>query len=176
MRFICSRCGEAHEGVPGFGWDYPISYVAIPERERSERCSLTPDTCVIDGHNFFVRGCLEIPVLGGSDPFVWGVWVSLSDRSFSEFEAAFSLPARAHIGPFFGWLESHIHPYPETINLKTRVHLRNDGVRPQIELEPTEHPLALEQRHGISTERVRELFELMTHPPATSANYRLERP
>src|SRR5205814_4814872 len=32
---------------------------------------------------------------------------------------------RSHVGPFFGWLQSHIRVYPETVGLKTRVHLRN---------------------------------------------------
>jgi hypothetical protein len=37
-------------------------------------------------------------------------------------------------------------------------------VRPFIELEPTDHPLAIEQRTGISWERVREIAELVLHP------------
>ncbi|MGW1264432.1 DUF2199 domain-containing protein [Streptomyces drozdowiczii] len=33
-----------------------------------------------------------------------------------------------------------------TLNLKTRVHTRPVGDRPFVELEPTDHPLAIEQR------------------------------
>ncbi|WP_425517552.1 DUF2199 domain-containing protein [Paenibacillus agaridevorans] len=29
--------------------------------------------------------------------------------------------------------------YPDTLNLKARVHLRADGLRPYIEMEPTDH-------------------------------------
>jgi hypothetical protein len=47
--------------------------------------------------------------------------------------------------------------------LKTRVHSRNVGMAPYIELEPTEHPLAVEQRRGISPNRVWEIAELMQH-------------
>jgi hypothetical protein len=32
------------------------------------------------------------------------------------------------------------------------------------ELEPTEHPLAVEQRTGITMERVREIAERLVHP------------
>ncbi len=67
--------------------------------------------------------------------------------------------------PFFGWLQSHIWIYPETINLKTMVHLRNNGIRPYVELEPTAHPLAREQAEGIDLGRVVEIFEAVTHPP-----------
>jgi hypothetical protein len=43
------------------------------------------------------------------------------------------------------------------------LHLRDDGMRPYIELEPTDHPLAVEQREGISPERVAELYEIVVH-------------
>ncbi len=168
MRFCCSKCGEVHEGVPGFGWDFPVSYLAVPESERPERCVLTTDTCVVDEEHFFVRGCLEIPVHGESDPFIWNVWASLSPTSYQQFLSVFSESDRSGTGPFFGWLESHIWVYPETINLKTRVHLRNNGSRPYIELEPTAHPLAREQSEGIGVSRVVEIFEAVTHPPDTT--------
>jgi hypothetical protein len=53
--------------------------------------------------------------------------------------------------------------YSDTFNLRTRVHLRDDGLRPFIELEPTDHPLAIEQREGISIERVADLYTQMIH-------------
>jgi hypothetical protein len=34
----------------------------------------------------------------------------------------------------------------------------DDSVRPYIELEPTDHPLAVEQRNGISVDRVAEIY------------------
>jgi hypothetical protein len=55
--------------------------------------------------------------------------------------------------------------YPDTLNLKTMVHLRDGGIRPFVELEPTEHPLAVEQRTGITHDRVAEIYEKMLHPP-----------
>jgi hypothetical protein len=52
------------------------------------------------------------------------------------------------------------------VNLKTRVHLRDHGIRPLIELEPTEHPVAVEQREGISVARVSEIYAQMVHDEA----------
>jgi hypothetical protein len=77
FRFKCSSCGEWHEGMPTFGADAPLYFYAIPEQEREARCVLTSDTCSIDQEFFFVRGCLEIPVEGAMEPFVWGVWASV---------------------------------------------------------------------------------------------------
>lgn len=161
--FLCTTCGQVHEGMPTFGAKAPLSYYEVPEDQREARCDLGSDDCVIDGKYFFVRGCIEIPVHGESEPFVWGVWVSVSQASHLEWLKYFGKTKRSHAGPFFGWLNAWLKPYPDTINLKTQVHLRDNGIRPYIELEPTDHPLAVEQRNGISVERVAELYAIMVH-------------
>ncbi|MFD8978482.1 DUF2199 domain-containing protein [Streptomyces sp. NPDC059564] len=58
---------------------------------------------------------------------------------------------------------------PTTINLKTHVHTRPVGQRPLVELEPTDHPLALEQRTGIALDRVRRIAETVLHPSTDNA-------
>ena len=163
MKFECASCGDVHEGVPAFGWDYPVHYLAIPEAEREHRVSLGTDDCVIDREAFYVRGSIEVHVHSEAEPFSWGIWVSLSEPNYREFARHLHEPMRSHIGPFFGWLSSGIWIYPDTLNLKTMVHLRDNGLRPYIELEPTDHPLAQEQRTGITMERVAEIFAAMTH-------------
>jgi len=163
FRFKCTCCNVWHEGMPSFAANAPLYFYGIPEDEREHRCVLQSDTCVIDDTLFFVRGCIEIPVDRASEPFVWGVWVSLSAQSFEDFVACFDTPQRAHIGPFFGWLSAELPLYPSTENLKTRVHLRDDGARPYIELEPTDHPLAIEQRNGITADRVAQIYAYYEH-------------
>jgi hypothetical protein len=163
IRFKCTSCGEWHEGLPGYAAEAPLYYYSIPLEERAQRCNLGSDTCIVDHESFFVRGCLEIPVHGESEPFIWGVWVSLNKNSFDQFMGCFDEPKRSHIGPFFGWLSAALALYSSTISLKTRVHLRDNGVRPHIELEPTDHPLAVEQRTGIAAERVAEIYSRLEH-------------
>jgi hypothetical protein len=130
--------------MPTYGAEAPLHYYCIPAEERERRCSLGTDDCVIDEKWFFVRGCLEIPVHGESDPFAWQVWVSLSSAGFEQFVRYFGEAKRSHIGPFFGWLSAAVPLYPDTENLKTRVDRRDNGVRPFIEVESTDHPLAVE--------------------------------
>ncbi|HET9219353.1 MAG TPA: DUF2199 domain-containing protein [Terriglobia bacterium] len=165
FQFRCSTCAEIHTGMPTFGAHAPLSFYEVPEGERDQRCSLGTDDCVIDEKWFFIRGCIEIPVRGETEPFVWGVWVSLSQQNFNEWISAFKLDKRSHLGPYFGWLNAWLKPYTDTANLKTRVHLRDHGIRPYIELEPTDHPLAIEQRQGITRERVAEIYSMMMHGP-----------
>ena len=166
FEFKCVGCGQIHRGMPTFGADHPLSYYAVPENERDKRCAVGSDDCIIDGECFFVRGCLEIPVHGADEPFEWGVWVSLSETSYRQWRACFGESKRSHVGPFFGWLNAWLKPYPDTVNLKTVAHLRDNGIRPRIELDPTEHPLAVEQRDCVSHERLAEIYAIMMHGAA----------
>jgi hypothetical protein len=112
---------------------------------------------MIDGKDVFVRGCLEIPIVGQDNCFMWGVWVSVTKASFARILELWDAPIIENEPPKFGWLCNNISLYPTTLNLKTHLHLRGDGSRPSIELEPTDHPLAIEQRQGISIRRVEEI-------------------
>jgi hypothetical protein len=87
--------------MPTFAADAPLYLYGIAEQERAKRCVLHSDTCVIDDKLFFVRGCIEIPVDGVKEPFIRGVRVSVSARSFEDFTACLDAPKRAHTGPFF---------------------------------------------------------------------------
>lgn len=159
--FVCTRCGTKHAGTPTFGFRFPIDYLDVPEAERKERVFLTEDTCVIDDERFFVRGCLEIPVHGACEPFIWGVWVAVSEDAFYEFQDLLGVDARSQHGPFEGQLCSPPRPYPDSTNLRAVVRLRDHGIRPLVEVEAASHPLALEQRNGISQERLAEITQLM---------------
>jgi len=155
--WTCHCCGRSFDTLPlDLGVDHPLNYYAIPERERFARARLAGDFCIIDDTAFFVRGCVEIPIHEGSR-FAWGLWVSVSADSFAAISAAWDKPDRDTCPPYFGWLNAHLPLYPDTINLKTRLHLRPIPTLPFIELEPTDHPLAIEQREGISVERVVEI-------------------
>jgi hypothetical protein len=68
---------------------------------------------------------------------------------------------RARYGPFFGWLNTTLPLYPPTAVLATRVHLRPPPFIPVIEIEPSEHPLSIEQRTGITMERAVEIAEAL---------------
>jgi hypothetical protein len=85
--YVCGTCGKYHPELPmGFSSDAPYPYLIIPAKQRKARCHLTSALCVIDGKEFFIRGCLEIPVVDGPRPFVW-VCLGLIERN--EFQASF---------------------------------------------------------------------------------------
>jgi hypothetical protein len=124
---------------------------------------LTTDTCRIDEKHFFILGNIRIPIQGADRSFSWTAWASLSRENFQKSLDLWDIPGREKEQPYFGWLSSSIPGYPETLHLKTMVHTQPVGTRPEIELEPTEHPLSVEQRHGITWERVNEIASIADH-------------
>jgi hypothetical protein len=149
----------------------PFSYGAeapaywSPDLQTDERSVLEQEICIIRAEHYFVRGRVVIPVLDADEEFDWGVWVSLSRDNFRRTCELWESPERTAEPPSFGWLSTELPAYPSTtVNLKTHVHTRPPGERPLVELEPTDHPLAVEQRTGITLARVREIAELLLHP------------
>ena len=141
----------------------PDSWVALAESDRLRTGELSSDQCVIDNKYFFIRGLVEIPVIDGEGPFAWGVWASLSKASFDRSRELWEEPKRVNETSYFGWFSNSLAGYPETLNLKVAVHSRAVGVRPFLELEATDHPLAKEQVNGITVARVQEIAERMHH-------------
>jgi hypothetical protein len=163
FRFKCGTCDEWHYGIPALSASAPDYYYSIPVDEREERCRLNSDVCLVDNEFFFIRANLEIPVEGLDETFSWGVWGSVSKESFADYMQHFEVPDRAMRGPYFAWLSVSIDIYPDTLNLKTMLHPQEPGIRPKIETEPTDHPLAVEQRKGISQERLAEICAHYLH-------------
>jgi len=162
--FKCNRCGQIHQGPPlAYGADYPAAWYDVPGEEREDRVSLGEEQCIIDDRLFLVRARICIPVVDGPGPFEWGVWVSLSEDSFRRMDGLWGTPGRESQPPYFGWLQTNLPCYPSTLNLKTHVHTRPVGERPTVVLEPTDHPLAVEQRTGITMQRVEEIATLILH-------------
>jgi hypothetical protein len=162
--WTCSCCGKQFSTLPmSYGFDAPLLWYVLPEAERDRRARLDTDFCVVDDRHFFVRGCIEIPIVDQEEKFVWGVWVSQSRESFGRALDLFHTPVIENEPPHFGWLSNDIPAYPTTRHLKTHVHYRAGGLRPLIELERTHSPLSVEQHNGITIERVQEIAAALQH-------------
>ncbi len=141
----------------------PYHYYSIADEERELRTELNQDFCVIDDQFFFVRGHIVIPIIDNDEEFIWGVWVSLSEEKFLRTNELLLEKGRELEAAYFGWLSTELPMYPSTLNLKTMVHTREVGLVPIIELEPVDHPLVVEQRVGITMDRVKEIAHLISH-------------
>jgi len=162
--FTCSCCGKRHEGSPSFGYKAPMHFDQLSDEDKSAIGKLSDDLCKIEhpeGTDYFARTILEIPIHGIKEPFLWGVWVSLSQESFEKYTSTWG--KHDETDSYFGWFSNRLPFYPDTINLKTNVRPRNGGARPILELQPTEHPLAIHYLHGISVHEAQQIAELAMH-------------
>lgn len=141
----------------GFGSPFPEPVFEIPEEERAARVKQTGDFCEIDGEGYFVRGQIEIPVHGEDELFRWDVWVSLSKENYQRSVGLMNRQGREEEAPYYGWLSTELEVYGPTLGLKVLVHTQPVGLVPRIELQRSEHPLCVEQRDGITLERVKEI-------------------
>jgi hypothetical protein len=161
MKYICKACGKTHDDIPDIGSDRPVQYWEIPEMERETRVKLTSDTCTIDHDHYFIRGVIELPIIEMNDVFGWGVWISLKKENFVNYLLTFGNDDWDDMGPFFGWLCTKIDYYTnDTMFLKTMAHIRRNGLRPSIKVEPSEHPLSIHQQHGIPINEVYDIIHI----------------
>jgi hypothetical protein len=141
----------------------PYNWFSVPEAERAARTELSDDICIIDKSERYIRGCVEIPVIDGSEIFVWGVWVSVSEESLRYILDHWESEIPPDEPPRFGWLSTWIQGYPDPQDIKCHVFLRSGNLRPRIVLEPTDYLLAVEQRDGITLERVKQIAAASGH-------------
>jgi hypothetical protein len=167
--WVCSCCGERHRGLFDIACDKPDFWPGPDEQSPNSEVLisdnvLTEDFCILDGEHFFVRCVLRLPIIGAADDhFAYGVWATLSKKNFDIYLDVFDAGNGGDLGPWFGWFSNRLPGYPDTLNLKCQVHPQPERQRPHIELEPTDHPLAIEQQHGITFDRLLDIYALSGH-------------
>lgn len=149
------------------GFRVPDQYASLSEEQRAKLGTLSDDLCTItreDGTDYFIRGVLEIPIHGVEEPFVWGVWVSLSEKSFERYFDTYDEPVEGD--GFFGWVCNDISAYPFGQSRPADVAVQLGGQRPLIILHrsnPETDPLAIDQVNGISVAQAQEIAERAMH-------------
>ena len=156
--WIHNFCGQRYDTLPmSYAFSAPFNWFGVPEGERATRTKLSADICIIDDAEHYVRGCLEVPVLGTTECLIWGVWVSVSPGSLQYIQKRWNDTIAEDEPPRFGWLCNWISGYPEPREIQCHVYLRSGKLRPRVVLQPTDYPLPVEQHHGITLDRVKEI-------------------
>ena len=162
--FRCGGCGAWHSQLPmAFHIQGPDAWSR--KLKRVKGCELGSDQCVIRDEEFFVRGLICVPVAGLEEPFEFGVWVSLTEEDIMRMTDAWYTPGReTWMPPLPGQLANNIVSFDEpTLGLRVLLHTREVGLRPHIEVIDDGHPLAAEQREGISHEALVQRVGQLLH-------------
>ena len=177
MGFVCTVCGQYHdERLLDAVAPVPDRWLELSrwQRVRSRRAR---SICRIrDGlrDRFYLRGIVELPVAELDDSFRWGVWAEVGREDFERAWKRWD-DADAAGDEYRGTLDNHL-PYPaETRGLAVLLRERGGDDVPLIEVLEDAHPLAHEQRSGISVERADELAAPYVHQPRSSGSPRADQ-
>jgi hypothetical protein len=134
---------------------------------KREIGELTSDFCIVqhpEQTDRFIRGTLTIRVNDHCEDLDYGVWVSLSEKSFHDYSGSFG-NSNYH-GSYFGWLSNDIPEYEVSESIPTTVFTRQNGFRPEIvPHEGFDHQLVHDYYHGITKaeaqKRIQEMLKVV---------------
>ncbi|WP_405292313.1 DUF2199 domain-containing protein [Algibacter sp. Ld11] len=161
--FKCSTCGEIHDELPALGFISPLYYDTLNKKDKENIAELSSDFCVItheDQTDRFIRTTLTIPINKVCEDLDYGIWVSLSEKSFNEYHSEFKDNVEGKT--YFGMISNEIPDYEEsTLGLHVNVNTRSGGIRPEISVHRIEHDIISDLENGISIEEAEKRIERM---------------
>ena len=150
--FKCPECGQIHSEWPALVFSSPANYNCLSEQERSELGRLGSDFCEIhyqDQIDRFIRVTLTQQVHDTCENLEYGLWVSLSEVSYSDYRD--NIDNENHETVYFGWLCSDIPEYDDTMSIPCNVVTKSGNSRPEIfPHDDFDHPFVEDYYNGIT--------------------------
>jgi hypothetical protein len=152
IKFICECCGETHESWPALTYNSPNSYFNLSEEQKTNIAKIDSDFCTITHHDQtdrFIRCTLTQKVIDNCQDLEYGLWVSLSEKSFEDYSENYN--NENYEGKYFGWLSNNLPDYDFSESIPTTVYTRNGGLRPEIiPNDNFEHDFVKDYYNGIT--------------------------
>jgi hypothetical protein len=152
MSFKCEICGEMHDSWPAIAFNAPFNYSELTEHEKNTIAQLDTDFCIIeyeDQTDRFVRCTLTQSVNDYPDNLDYGIWVSLSQKSFDDYRKNFD--SENHETCYFGYLTNNIQGYPTTMSIHMNVYTQKGDKRPiAVPQDTFVHPFISDYYNGIT--------------------------
>jgi hypothetical protein len=157
MATVCDACGLDHDGeLFELGYFRPDVIVGMDAEARAARARESNDICRLDESRFFLRGVLPLPIHGRDDGYMLGVWVEVSAASFARIHALWTDADQANEPAFAATLANDVRHHPGSLGQAVTVRLTGPTTRPSVFVVDPAHPLAIEQRDGVSFHRASE--------------------
>lgn len=167
IKFKCSCCGEIHEEWPALTFNSPDNYNCLSDIDKKNIGNLDSDFCTIkhsDQIDRFIRCTLIQKVNDHCENLDYGLWVSLSEKSFIDYEKNFNKESEET--GYFGWLCNDLIDYEFTESIPMDVITQNNGQRPElIPHKSFDHPFVKDYYNGISKKeaerRISNMLEIV---------------
>ncbi|WP_025145293.1 DUF2199 domain-containing protein [Pedobacter jeongneungensis] len=165
--YTCHTCGEIHHDWPALAFSSPLHYDNLNDQDKETIATLSSDFCTIeDGETVdrFIRCTLSQLVNDHCEDLQYGLWVSLSEKSFKDYKDNFN--NENHEVTYFGWLCNNVPGYQSTLSIPTTVYTQTDNNRPLIvPHEDFDHPFVKDYYGGITKheaeKRINEMIGLI---------------
>ena len=161
--FKCSKCGKVHSEWPALTYLSPSNYHYLSDEEKLEIGIMQTDFCEIhhkDQIDRFIRVTLSQKVLDTCETLEYGVWVSLSEKSYLDYKENFNNPN--HEVKYFGWFCNQIAPYEDMSSIPCNVITKKGNVRPEIfPHQEFEHPFVKDYYNGITKKEAENRIDKM---------------
>ena len=164
---ICDACGKAHprEEIE-LVLVLPQPIFELGDEERANRCDISADMCAIDRTRFFIRGLLPIPVRGRGIPYRIGIWAEVDEPTYARIYELWEDSSQVDEPLLPATLANDVPLVPSTIGMEIDIRLTGPTTQPDFFLRDTPHPLAVEQRRGVSAHRALEYGTSTVTPSA----------
>ena len=165
IKFTCSCCGKEHEEWPALTYISPTNYNNLSEEDKHRIGEIDADFCTIkqaDQTDRFIRCTLTQKVIDHCEDLEYGLWVSLSEKSFTNYLENFE--NEQHETMYFGWLSNDLPEYDFSEGgIPTTVFTRAGNSRPEIvPHEDFDHPFVYDYYNGITKQEAeRRIHEML---------------
>lgn len=131
--YVCKKCGQIHVDLPAIAFITPFNYDTLSDEDKTNLSTINDDFCVIeypDQTDFFIRTTLKQKIIESCDFLEYGLWVSLSEKSYNDYNDNYNNDN--HETTYFGFLCSKIPEYENTMSIKINVNTQKGNSRPLV--------------------------------------------
>src|SRR6185369_1884704 len=105
----------------------------LSDEDKTNMAQVDEDFCIIrheDQTDYFIRAVLKQKVKDNCQDLDYGIWVSLSEKSFKDYSSKFDSGGNESI--YFGYFSNKIPEYGDTLSIKTNVVVTKGNNRPEV--------------------------------------------
>lgn len=114
---------------------------------------------MVNEKNVFHRGTPTIPIIDHNENLIFNVWTTISEENFRKRMDLWEDANRTRQDPYFGWLQTTVPTYGDTLNIKTITTEQKIGLIPKIKSIEVGHRLTIDQENGINYKNAVEIVD-----------------
>ena len=165
IKYTCSCCGQEHYEWPALTFKSPDNYDSLSQTDKETIAEIDSDFCIVnhpDQTDKYIRGTLKQKVNDHCEDLEYGLWVSLSEKSFDDYSDNYN--NENHETTYFGWLCNDIPEYEFNASIPRTVFTRTGNQRPEIvPHKDFDHPFVKDYYDGISKHEAEKRIKTMVN-------------